>query len=483
MASSVRAQFVSRGDSLELSLEQALAIAIESSEEIRLARSQVDLAGAQIANARAAALPSINGSAGYTRTLASPFDTGGGGFTLPDSLRFEPDPDASVEERLRYLEQRTPLAGLGALGSLFSDLPFGQENAYTFGVSGSQLLYAGGRVSAAMNIAHNVENVALYNLREEIADIELNVRSAYYQALYTRQLVEISNEALERAQRFLEEEQLRLKAGRASDLEVMRAEVELENLRPQLVQARNAAEVAILNLKRLANIPLDQPVILSTPLAPPPPEETADVRLAPEVVLAQRAALQTAEEQVDIRKQQVRIARASYMPTISFTTSYGKLIYPSTLFSFNENWRTDWNFGFNVQIPIFDGLRRSAQVQEARVQLRQAELQQSQLKEAIQLQYEQALGEKQRALAQIGASQRTVEQAQRVYELTEMRYEKGLATQLDVFSAQLSLNQARTNLVRALTDYYVADAGLDRALGGATYAARRSSQFIPAPEN
>src|SRR5690606_16642779 len=178
-----------------------------------LARSQVGPAGAPVREARAAALPQINGNAGYPRTLASAFDTGGGGFTLPDSLRFDPNPDAPIEERIRYLEQRTPLAGLGALGQLFSDLPFGQENAYTFALSGSQLLYSGGRVGAALRIARNVEEAARYNLREEVAAIELDVRSAYSQALFAQELVGISEAALERARRFLEEEQLRLRAG------------------------------------------------------------------------------------------------------------------------------------------------------------------------------------------------------------------------------------------------------------------------------
>jgi outer membrane protein TolC len=190
------------------------------------------------------------------------------------------------------------------------------------------------------------------------------------------------------------------------------------------------------------------------------------VRLALDAVAAQRASLRAADEQVEIREQQIRIARSNYLPTVSFNTSYGRLIYPSTLFSFDADWRTDWTLGVSVQIPIFDGFRRSAQVQQARVELEQAKAQRSQLKEAVQVQYEQAVGEKQRALAEIDARRRTVDQAQRVYDLTELRYGKGLATQLDVFSAQLSLNQARTNLAQAVTDFYVADAQVDRAVGG-----------------
>src|SRR5690606_2292161 len=99
------------------------------SEEVRLAQAQVSLADAQVGSARAEALPQISGVVGYTKTLASAFDTGGGGFTLPDSLRFDPNPSLPLAERVKYLEDRVPTAALGGLGQLFEDLPFGQENA------------------------------------------------------------------------------------------------------------------------------------------------------------------------------------------------------------------------------------------------------------------------------------------------------------------------------------------------------------------
>lgn len=458
-------------DTLQISLDAALGRALDESEEVQLARSRLTMAEAQVREAWSAALPQVSANAGYTRTLASAFDTGGG-FTLPDSLRFSPNPDASLEERIRYLERNVPNAAFGALGGLFSDLPFGQANMYVAGLSGSQVLYSGGRVGAGIQIARHFSDAARYNLQEEVAEIELNVRSAYYRALFSQELVTISTAALERAERFLAEEQLRERAGRVSDLDVLRAEVELENLRPQLVQARNAAELAMLDLKRLIDVPLGAPMRLTSPLAPPPPEAFEEVRLAPEVLTARRAAVNAAQQQVAIRAQQVRIARASFLPSLSLSTSYGKQLYPDTVFDFGDDWRTDWTVGVNLSVPLFQGFRRSAQVQQAQVELQQAELQLDQLREAIELQYEQALGEKQRALAQIAARRRTVDQAARVYDLTAMRYEKGLATQLEVFSAQLALLQARTNLAQALADYYVADAGLDRALGGSSVVPR-----------
>jgi outer membrane protein TolC len=60
-----------------------------------------------------------------------------------------------------------------------------------------------------------------------------------------------------------------------------------------------------------------------------------------------------------------------------------------------------------------------------------------------------------------------VDQAQRVHDLTVLRYDKGLATQLEVSDARLALLQARTNVAQAIADFHIADAGVDRALGRA----------------
>jgi outer membrane protein TolC len=178
---------------------------------------------------------------------------------------------------------------------------------------------------------------------------------------------------------------------------------------------------------------------------------------------ARRAAVRAAEQQVAIREQQVRIAKGAFLPNVSLSTAFGRQLYPTTPFDFSNDWRTDWTASVGVQIPIFTGLRRTAEMQQAKVELNQAKLQLSQLEKGVQLQFEQARGERERARTAIDARQRTAEVAQKVYDLTVLRYERGLATQLDVSDARLSLLNARTNLAQAIADFYIADAGLVRA--------------------
>lgn len=443
-------------DTVELSLPQALGRALEESEEVRLARSQVALANAQVSSARSAVLPQVNANFGYTRTLASVF-SGATAPAIPDSLRFDPDPTLPLEQRVGYLEDRTPIAALGALGGLFSDLPFGRDHAYTASLSGSQLLFSGGRAGAALRIARNYREAAAAGLTQQEAQIQLQIRSAYYQALLAQEMAAIAQAALEQAEAFYRQEELRLRAGQASELDAMRAEVARDNLQPQVVQGRNAADLAMLNLKRLVNLPLTQPLRLTTPLEVPVISDSSQVRPSDELVRAQRASVEALEEQVEIRRQQVRIARGAFLPNVSLQTAYARQLYPTGVFELNDPWRTDWTVSLQASLPIFSGFRRGADVGQARVQLEQSRLQLAQLREAVQLQYEQAYGEKQRALAAMQARQRTVDVAQRVYDLTVLRYERGLATQLEVSDARLSLLQARTNLAQAIADFYTAD--------------------------
>ena len=459
-------------DTISLSLNEAVTRATTESEEVRLARASVDLAESQVTAARSAAFPQINANVAYTRTFESSFQTGG--VTIPDSLRFDPDTTASIEERIRYLERRAPIAGLGGLGSLFGDLPFGRENTWNASLSLAQPLYTGGRVGAALSIASEFQESAELGLTEQLAEIELQIRSAYYRALLARELETIAQAAVVQAEEFLAQERLRLQAGLASELEVLRAEVSLENLRPQLVEARNAAELAMLDLKRLTDIPLRQPVRLTTPFEVPSAGQLAQPAVDPELLLAQRAAVQAAERQVTIREEQVRIARGAFLPQVGLQMNYGRQIFPTSAFDFDQDWRTDWSATVALQVPIFTGFRRGAEVQVAQIELRQEELRLAQLREAVQLQYEQARGEKERAAATIAARQRTVEQAQRVHDLTVLRYEQGLATQLEVSDARLALLQSRTNLAQALADFYTADAEILRAQGLGTVTEGRA---------
>src|SRR5690606_36789505 len=151
------------------------------------------------------------------------------------------------------------------------------------------------------------------------------------------EIVELSAEL---AREHLEQVRLRLEAGRASELEALRAEVELENLMPQLVQARNQRDVAMLKLKRTLHLPAQADIVLTTELDAQTSAGTDLVAIelpAPEQaeeLLRRRAAVRAAQEQVAIREEQVDIARAAYLPTIALTGNLTRQAFPDGTFGF-----------------------------------------------------------------------------------------------------------------------------------------------------
>lgn len=456
-----------RQDTVRLSLSDALTSALSRSEEVRVAEAQLRGANAQARSARSNLLPQVNTSLVYTKTLRSVFQNAG--FEVPDSLKFEPDSLGSVADRLRYLEQKTPNAAITALGGMFGNLPFGRENTWMASAQVSQPLFAGGAIVSGVQLAEHAADAAEAGLQEARSDVALQVREAYYGALLASEAAAIVAQSVQLAEAHLARVRLVREGGEASELDVLRAEVELDNLRPQQVQAENARSLALLNLKRLVNVPVEAPVALTTslsatdPLLPAPDAVQLPALDAAAPLLARRAAVRAAEQQVQMREEQVDIARAAFLPTVALTGNFARQAFPAGFTP--EDWRDDWNVGFAVSWPLFQGLRRSAELDVARSNVRQAELQAQQLREGVRIEYEQAYGELQRARSQIAAAQKTVTQAQRVYELTELRFQEGLATQLDVSDARLALQQARMNQATAQHDFYRALARAERALG------------------
>lgn len=465
VATSLTAQTAS--DSLALSLDEALRAVLGRSQEALLARSEVGIAEQQVRAARSAALPALSGAINYTRTYETPFR--GGGITLPDSLRFTPDSTASLADRVSYLERNAGNAGLAGFGALFNNLPFGQLNTYVATLTASQTLYAAGKVGAALRIADEYKDATQLGVTEQLSELELRTRTAYVRAQLAQELERIAALAVAQADSFLAQEHLRLETGVASELDVLRAEVSAENLRPDLVQARNAAAVATLDLKAMLDIAPQTPLRLTTVLdAPEASVRAADSTFRAEE-LSDRPALKAAERRVAIRRQQLRIARAGHLPTVNLRVNYGRQAFPQTVFGFDGvTWRNDFNAVVGIVVPMFAGFRVDAEAEQAKVALAQEELRLAQLREGVALQYTLAVGERERAAASLAARERTVAQAGRVHDLTVLRYEQGLATQLEVSDARLGLLRARTALAQATADYHLAAAAVVRALGETT---------------
>ena len=452
----------SQVDTLQLSLEEAVVRALRDSEEIAAARAALSQADAQVTQATAGALPQINSSLTYNRAIKTIFDEAKGPPPVSDTL-IPPafDLDKPPKERFDLLSQ---LLAQDFIGALFGGLPFGRKNTYIATFTLAQPLYVGGKVGAALRVAKHFKAAAQNQLQETEADIALQVRSAYLTAGLAQRLVGIAVESRRVAAAHLDQVEAFYEAGTAAEFDVLRARVDLENRDPVVVQAENSATLAVLDLKRLVNIPARQPVRLVSELDPTLVD--VDEEALREMVM-DRPALQAAAEAVGMREEAVNIAKGNRLPTVTFLGTMGFQAYPDDPLppGFDE-WRKDWSAALSISMPLFDGFRTRGEIDQARADLKTAEIQETQLEESLNLQLSAALAEYRAARSQILARRQTVTMAERALELAEARFASGLSTQLEVSDAALLLDQARVNEVQALYDYVRALATLERLSGG-----------------
>lgn len=436
-ATSSAAQDAGSPDSLWLSLPEAVARAVQESEEMAATRAQVDQAASRVTQATATALPQLSAALTYNRAIKTIFDN---------------------------IDFGGPDSGEDSTSDAFSDLPFGRPNNYVANLQLSQLLFAGGSVGAARRAAKLYRSASTHQLEEAEAELTLQVRVAYLNAVVAQRLLEIALASRDVAEAHLRQVESFYRAGTASEFELLRARVDLENRDPAVVQSRNAVELAILELKRLVNVPADQPLVLTTQ-GRPEMVEVDEQELAH--LVEQRPVLRAARETSEMREATITIYRGQRLPSLRLIGNLGFQAFPETVVPPGfSHWREDWNVSLAASWNIFDGLGTRGRIAEAQAQLRQARAEEAQLREGLEVELAAALAEYEMARAQIEARRETAALAERALALADSRFASGLSTQLEVSDAALLLDEARVNEVQAVYDYVKALARLERLSGG-----------------
>ncbi|HET6764980.1 MAG TPA: TolC family protein [Longimicrobiaceae bacterium] len=451
-----------------LSLDEALRMAQGASEQVAIARAGITRARGQQMQAQSQRLPQLNGSASYSRTLKSQF-SGLGGTAVVDSTaptncpttRFKPSPALPLDARVDSLEHALECAGSGNPFAGLSQAGFGSANTYNLGLNLQQNLFSGGRVSALNRIAQVGRTTAEIGLTSAQAQLVLDVTQAYYDAELSDRLVGIAEAALAQADETLRQTELGRRVGNQPEFDVLRASVARDNQRPVVIQRRSDRDQAYLRLKQLLNLPLDQPLALTSSLgeADSVVAQTPQARLADEdTVTEQRAAVRQAAAAVTVQEQQLRITRSQRLPAIVLQSAYGRVAFPENFVPSFSDFRSNWTVGAALSIPIFTGGRIRGEELVAQANVAQARAQLQQTRELAQLDTRSALERLATARASFQASAGTARQAARAYQIAEVRYREGISTQLELNDARLSLQQAQANQALAARDLQIAEA-------------------------
>lgn len=448
-----------------LDLDQAIELAVERNQQMAIAQAGVLRAEGNEQQARSGYMPQLFGSASYDRTLDSEFQGIFEGPAGPVCDPFTLRPDAPIAQRVSEIERALDCGAIGSPfgGARLEDLPFGRENIYRLNLSFSQALYTGGRLSGGREMAAVGRELAGLSLASTRAQLALEVTRAFYDAALSDRLVAIAEATFEQAEATLRQVQLSREAGRVPEFELLRARVARDNQRPVVIRARAQRTLAYLRLKQLIVAPADTEIRLATDLdAPELPvpdrfvEGVAGVDLARRVEPAERAVVRQAAAAVRFQSAGLKVTRAERMPTLSLSSSYGRVAYQGA--PAWGDWRTNWTFGAVAEVPILTGGRLRAAEAVARADLAQAEAELELTRQLATVDSRAAIEELDAARAAWEASAGTVEQAARAYEIAELRYREGVSTQLELSDARLLFEQAQANRARAARDLQVARA-------------------------
>lgn len=412
-------------DTLRLTLAAALEEARPASEQVGIAKAEVDRSMGAVTQTRSALLPQVNLGPQYTHMLESPYEnlfSGGGGSTVENPFT------SSNQWRLG-----------GSVGISIFNLS-----------QWSQL----GAMQAATRLSR-------LQLTQQEALTILTVASAYYDASLSAQLLAITEFTLAQAEKTLSDVTLGREVGTQSEFEQLRARVARDNQVPVVTRARANRDIALTRLKQLLDIPLSVELVLATPLDDSPdladlPQDVAAMITGADTTLQARAVVQAAEASVAQSEQLRAAASRQWIPTMSTTMNYNRAGYSSDFFPVSSQFGNDWTINAVVNWPLFTSGRISGARQQATANLDAARLRAKLAQEQAALDNETVNARLREARDNSLATASVVEQAERAYEIAELRYSEGVSTQTELQDVRLQLEQARANQAQAARDLQVA---------------------------
>ena len=363
---------------------------------------------------------------------------------------------------------------------------FGGKNTFNTAASLSMPLFVPA-VYEQLKLNRTQMESAVESARATRIDMIASVRSAYYNVLLAQQSLAVLQEAVLTTERVVANTKSLYDNGLASEYDYLTAQVQLSNLRPQVLQTENAIGITKLQLKMYLSLPAEvdgtldgfrDKVLLSE-------DYSRDI--------SENTTLRNLDIQAQMLRHQERLLKASRMPMVA---AFGQISYigqervdlsglmggmaggagrqqsdivaQTRAAAASQSkfwWQCPISVGAQISIPLFAGFKTVNQLREVNNQMSQLNIQREYAEQGIRLQVEQAINTLITARETMLSNERTVEQAQKAYDISYTRYNAGAGTILELNSSQLSLTQAQLSYSQSIYDYLSAYANYQKTLG------------------
>jgi len=412
----------------KLSIEDAVKLTLAHSKMLQQTLEERNVAEGQLVSSRSAYLPNVALSAQYRR------------------------------------EELVPSFDIPGPNNTSQHVQIGTLNNYSAALTVAQPLYAGGAIRAQVQIARLSSLLADQTVRAATQDVVYATETAYYNLLVSQHLVDISTEDVRAAQAHLDDVEKKKAGGVASSFDVLRAQVELSNSQVSLIRSKNAINIARANLIKSMGVSQDSDFSLSDEFVFAPIK--VPMEEAVKTAFTNRPDLYSKEYQIRQQREQLRIARSRYLPTVSayFTNTWANPS-PSSFGSSANEWGQIWQAGVQGAWAIFDGFQREGDIMQQKARLRQAQIGLVDAEETAVTELTQAILSMDNAAESVQSQQLNVTRATEGLRLADVGYQQGVNTQVEVIDAQSALTTARVNYLQAIYQHVVAKLAVQRAMG------------------
>jgi outer membrane protein TolC len=404
-----------------LSVEEAVAIALETQPQIQQRLADYQAAAFRVDQVFSPLLPQLNGTVASARTK-----------------------NALSTDRLG--DPRTNNITVTTIK------PFSETLTAT--VTLSQKIFDFGKTFASTEAARRLAEVAQEDVELQRQAVTFLVKQNFILINFAQRLIRVQEQSLERADLNLRSARGFFEVGTRPKSDVARAEVDVANARVDLIRARNAERVARAALNTAMGIPVDTPTQVQDILFYQKIE--LDSKQLQAQALAQRPEYKQVRLRVAQTEAQLRRANRDFLPDVTGTGTYGGV---------RNDLNEVWEVGVALTWTLFDGGNMIAQVREKRALVESAKALVKVTELNIAQEVEQTYLVVNEAQERIAATQTAVASAQENFRLAQGRFDAGVGTILELTDAQLFLTQAQNTEAQALADYRVALAALERATG------------------
>ncbi|MBF0502609.1 MAG: TolC family protein [Candidatus Riflebacteria bacterium] len=336
-------------------------------------------------------------------------------------------------------------------------IALGDKNSLTSTVTVQKVLSSGGRLEGMIRQARGSREVADLGRERTRQMVAFEAEIAFLQLVLAQGELGVAQGAFDTASEYMRVAQSRFESKSVAEFDVLRAGVQVEESRQDVIKTRAGIEIAkaaliqAIGLRQGNFIATETGLIASFPI--PSLEESL------KIACQQRPEMQSADWRIDSAKAGIKTAKGESRPTLSISSSYQKMDH-ETAFQMNQ-----WTAILAAGIPLVDGGHGRSKVQSARAQLEQQKAGRDATTNQIEKEVRQAHARLSSAHSQIDVAVKRVEFAEEMLRITHVRYSSGMSTATEVADAQTSLTRARQGYIRALSDMRMAAAEFRLAMG------------------